>query len=299
MKYCMNCGTELPDEARFCPNCGTKQPESVEPVQKPVVQERPADEFNQEPTPNHVVEQTAPTSSYDEREEYNRLVRDEPKFVAIMKATTIKAFSSLANILVFIVWICYLAVPYITFTGEGVTGGEYQLSVYGSYPVSVTKGQASLLYSVSKKLGKAFSPNSGLDSGIQAQYYIPLFLGIIIIALTILGALLNGLRKGYRLREYKKDNGQTMYKELKTKQQWVIGVLFCITLMGLSIIQKFGWGDLEYKDDHHYYYGQITSNPANMVACIISGVICIILIIAITTVFHAIALKLTKKHFEK
>ena len=28
MKYCVNCGHELPDYAAFCSNCGTKQPEA-------------------------------------------------------------------------------------------------------------------------------------------------------------------------------------------------------------------------------------------------------------------------------
>ena len=299
MKYCMNCGTELPDEARFCPNCGTKQPESVEPVQKPVVQERPADEFNQEPTPNHVVEQTAPTSSYDERDTYNRLINNDPKFASIMKATTMKALSGLANILFIIVWICFLAVPYLTFTGEGVNGGQYQLSVYGdSFPISVNRFEANALYTISDRLGNAFSPNSSMNATIKAYFIIPLLLGIVLGALTILMSLLNGLRKGYRLKEYLKDNGQTMYKEMKSRQQWVIGVLICVVFIAISVIQKFGWEDLNYKDNN-YYYGQITSNPANMIACIISGVICIIFIVAITTVFHVLALKLTKKHFEK
>ena len=25
MKYCSNCGTQLPDEAKFCESCGTRQ----------------------------------------------------------------------------------------------------------------------------------------------------------------------------------------------------------------------------------------------------------------------------------
>ena len=31
MKYCSNCGTQLPDEAKFCENCGTRQQAAPEP----------------------------------------------------------------------------------------------------------------------------------------------------------------------------------------------------------------------------------------------------------------------------
>ena len=42
MKYCINCGSPLPDEAKFCSNCGFRQPEKEQPkVEEPVVEEEP------------------------------------------------------------------------------------------------------------------------------------------------------------------------------------------------------------------------------------------------------------------
>ena len=31
MKYCSNCGTQLPDEAKFCNSCGTQQLSAAQP----------------------------------------------------------------------------------------------------------------------------------------------------------------------------------------------------------------------------------------------------------------------------
>lgn len=42
MKYCINCGSPLPDEAKFCSNCGFRQPEKEQPkVQEPFVEDAP------------------------------------------------------------------------------------------------------------------------------------------------------------------------------------------------------------------------------------------------------------------
>ena len=46
MKYCINCGHELPDHAMFCSNCGTKQPEKnvkEEPVAEVQASNEPAE----------------------------------------------------------------------------------------------------------------------------------------------------------------------------------------------------------------------------------------------------------------
>jgi len=31
MKYCINCGVQIPEEAAFCPECGTANPKKEEP----------------------------------------------------------------------------------------------------------------------------------------------------------------------------------------------------------------------------------------------------------------------------
>ncbi|MDY6276505.1 MAG: zinc ribbon domain-containing protein [Bacilli bacterium] len=46
MKYCINCGSPLPDEAKFCSNCGFRQPEKEQPKvegpePEPIVEEAP------------------------------------------------------------------------------------------------------------------------------------------------------------------------------------------------------------------------------------------------------------------
>lgn len=53
MKYCINCGSPLPDEAKFCSKCGFRQPEKEQPmVEEPVVEEVPVvEEPVEEPEP--------------------------------------------------------------------------------------------------------------------------------------------------------------------------------------------------------------------------------------------------------
>lgn len=58
MKYCINCGSPLPDEAKFCSNCGFRQPEKEQPeVEEPEPNETPVvEEPVKEPEP--IVEET-------------------------------------------------------------------------------------------------------------------------------------------------------------------------------------------------------------------------------------------------
>ena len=53
MKYCINCGSPLPDEAKFCSNCGFRQPEKEQPeVEEPELNETPVvEEPVKEPEP--------------------------------------------------------------------------------------------------------------------------------------------------------------------------------------------------------------------------------------------------------
>lgn len=53
MKYCINCGSPLPDEAKFCSNCGFRQPEKEQPkVEEPELKETPVvEEPVEEPEP--------------------------------------------------------------------------------------------------------------------------------------------------------------------------------------------------------------------------------------------------------
>ena len=72
MKYCINCGSPLPDEAKFCSNCGFRQPEKEQPkVEEPVVEEAPVvEEPVQEPEPIveevPVVEEVVPEEPKEE-----------------------------------------------------------------------------------------------------------------------------------------------------------------------------------------------------------------------------------------
>lgn len=70
MKYCINCGSPLPDEAKFCSNCGFRQPEKEQPkVEEPVVEEVPAVEKPvKEPEP---IAQEAPV--------VEEVISEEPK----------------------------------------------------------------------------------------------------------------------------------------------------------------------------------------------------------------------------
>lgn len=50
MKYCIQCGEQLPDDARFCARCGYRQPEPAVPV-SPAPSDRPEDPVPQ-PAPD-------------------------------------------------------------------------------------------------------------------------------------------------------------------------------------------------------------------------------------------------------
>ena len=226
---------------------------------------------------------------------------EDPKFRAMMKASTMKYFSGLSNILLAIVVLLFVFTNYITFTGVDITDGEYQLMAAGafSFPFSVNRLTSATLYAVTDKMGKAFSPNEGLDTSIYANTYVVLIAGLILPALSVLGSILGALRKGYRLETYKKDNGKTLLKEIKSQQQWIIGVMFSVALMAMSIIQYIGWNDLEYTDGHHYFYGQIAADKTNMIATIVGGIFVIIVILGVCIPMHVIAWKTVKPHLEK
>lgn len=70
MKYCINCGSPLPDEAKFCSNCGFRQPEKEQPkVEEPVIEEAPVVE---EPVKE-------PESIIEEGSVVEEVVSEEPK----------------------------------------------------------------------------------------------------------------------------------------------------------------------------------------------------------------------------
>ena len=298
MKFCPSCGAQLPDEAKFCPSCGAKQPvldNTNAPVQE---QEQPQVVYNPNPTP---VNQTVPTQSTDERAEYERLMTTDPKFAAFMKASTMKSLGQLVNLLFVIVAIVYFSVNYLIFTGIDLDGsGKAFLDVLsgGTYPFAANKALVYEIYEYSNALGKAFSPSSSMDASITSTYIILLILTIAMVPVTVLVCLLNGLRKGYRLKAYLKDGGETSYKELKTKQNWLIGTMLSVVFMVTSVTQYIGWKDLNYSDGH-YLFGVITSDPSNMVACLVVGSICIVTIIAVSIVFQVLAVKMTKPYFEQ
>ena len=206
MKYCINCGAQLPDEAKFCPNCGSKQPDLANPAPQEVQQQ-------EQPVANdpvHTVQPTQtnfqqPVSNENERDEHNRLMSSNPKYAALMKATTMKWLSNLINGLFIILLIVYLSVNFLTFTGENMNGGQYILDIEsnGVYPFSVNRGQAFSLYEEVSLIGKAFSPSSSMNATIGSTFIIYLIFGLVMFALTVVLSLVNGLRKGYRLKEFK------------------------------------------------------------------------------------------------
>ena len=112
MKYCPNCGSQLPDEARFCPNCGTKQPNmenAPAPQPAPVVEPAPA---HQHP-PAQVKEPAQMTPA----QRYNYLKQNDERFKATIKVSFILRFVGLVTLLYIIPWlVCYLT-PVGTITG--------------------------------------------------------------------------------------------------------------------------------------------------------------------------------------
>ena len=78
MKYCINCGSPLPDEAKFCSNCGFRQPEKEQPkVEEPVVEEAPVvEEPVKEPEP---IAQEAPVVEEVVSEELKEEPQPEPE----------------------------------------------------------------------------------------------------------------------------------------------------------------------------------------------------------------------------
>ena len=301
MKFCPKCGAQLPDEAKFCSKCGAKQPQ-LENENVDVV--TPTPEPTSKPDNSPVPDTFTPNTQESDSELFQRLKRDDPRFNAIMKATTMKSLALLVNAIGFIVFMIFLLVPCLTFTGEGCTsdgliGLNATLVFDGTFPFSVNRFTAATLHNYSSALGKAFSPSSSMDAGIIANTYIILVFGLLINAMFILTALLNGLRKSYRLKEYKKDGGVVLYKELKTKPGWVLGVGPILFLIVDSVLRYIGWCDLTYKDGDTYLFGKITGDNANMIACIVSGVICSAIIIVVNAVMQIKATNIAKQYYEQ
>lgn len=301
MKYCPRCGAQLDDAANFCPKCGARQPDATvaAPIQREEVK------VNQEPVstsniPSSNVNQTSPSGESD-RDEYQRMIKEDPKFAAIMKATTIANLVSLSNILFIIVAIVFLATPFLILTGIDASGeGSMYAETYllRSLPTSVNRVEGQALVIWSDTIGKAFSPNSSLDASLKSFTIISEILIPVLSGVMILAALLNALPKGYRFRTYKTDNGKTLYNAYKKEQKWLMGVMVSLMFAAISVIQYIGWNDLEYKDGT-YYYGVMMADQTNFIATIIVAVIISAMILAANIVVKIITMKKLKPLFEE
>lgn len=128
MKYCINCGTQLPDEAKFCVKCGTPQPVAeakAEPAPAPVVEQAP------EVTPTPVVQpvENKPEEPQKQNEfikptvveEQPKKVRQKTDFSEVAKWKSVLTASLIAFGYLFLrIFLALLGIGSVFFTVTGI-----------------------------------------------------------------------------------------------------------------------------------------------------------------------------------
>lgn len=298
MKYCPNCGAQLPDEANFCPKCGAKQPDA----QLNNVVEEPAPQVTSivEPSP---ASQPAPTPAPQEpaqmtpAQRYNYLKQNDERFKATVKVAFILRFLGLISLLYIIPWlVCYL-VPVGTLTGIDVSDyGNNLMSASGkSFPHNFSMFEVQFVLRSWAKVGNyKLTPDDALSTNNMPG--IIWYFGFLFLPLLALVAII-GNPKSFILRTYEKDPKE-LYKVLKNNTVWLFGPCLSIIAMVNSIVTYVNCKDLDYSDGSHYFLGIIVENKAGLIAIIMVCVLFMIAMIAGSIVPRAILFNKLKKHYQ-
>ena len=267
MKYCPNCGAELPDEANFCPKCGAKQPDAQvekaveQPAQAPVAQ-----------TPN---QEASP------RQRYNDLVKNDELFKEIVNVRKKKYLFELICAAFFITWLVAMFVPVAKLTGNEMSAeGAYILSGLG-ITLPHEFGPYDLIELDTLSGNKALTPG-GLNSVYAVMMMI---IGIILLVLSIGFPFIKAFTgRSYVLKQYEEGKVKELINE--STKPFIVGSLFNIIVLVPSINLFIATNDINYvyKDSSRYIFGEMESIPSGFIAVIIVSLIMTALVLAASIV---------------
>ena len=299
MKYCPNCGAQLPDEANFCPKCGTKQPDAQpnNVVEEPKVQETPAPVVESAPQPARQPAQAQEPAQITPAQRYNYLKQNDERFKATVKVAFILRFLGLISLLYIIPWlVCYL-VPVGTLTGIDVSDyGNNLMSASGkSFPHNFSMFEVQFVLRSWAKVGHyKLTPDDALSTNNMPG--IIWYFGFVFLPLLALVAII-GNPKGFILRTYEKDPKE-LYKVLKNNTVWIFGPCLSIIAMVNAIVTYANCKNLDYSGGSHYFLGIIVENKAGLIAIIMVCVLFMIAMIAGSIAPRAILFNKLKKHYQ-
>ena len=276
MKYCPNCGSQLPDEARFCPNCGAKQPQMAEPPE-PVL------------APEPQVQVQNPEASPSQR--YRDLVRNDPVFKEIVVVRRKKALFELIFLVALIAWIVSMFVPVALFNGvNATTEGVMTMDALGK-----TLPHETCAYDLIAM--KAAAGNYALTPGGLGSVYAVLFsiIGPIMFALIVVFSILKAFTgKSYVLKQYESGKVKELIKE--TMNPSIVGGFFTIAMITPALNLFLSAHGEEYKDGKTYFYGEIESIPSGFIAVTVIVMLLAAMAIAGTIVIDNILSKKLKEY---
>ena len=276
MKYCPNCGAQLPDEARFCTSCGSKQPDApavaeAQPQAAPAVQP-----VNQEKSP---------------RERYSELYKNDEVFREIVNVRRKKYLFELIFAVCLISWIVCMFTPVALFNGHNATeqGAMIMSSIGKALPY---KTNAYDLIALDAAAGnKALTPG-GLGSVFAGLF---MFFGPVIVALSVAMPLVKAFTgRGYVLKTYEAGKVKELIKE--TVMPFWAGGAFSLIMIVPALNLFVSSNGEEYKDGKTYLFGEIESIPSGFVAVIIVVVLLTALSIAATAVIGSLITKKLKEY---
>lgn len=281
MKYCPNCGAQLPDEANFCPKCGAKQPN----VQVNEVVEEPAPQVAPAPATQPQNQEVSP------RQRYNDLVKNDPVFKEIVTVRKKKYLFELIFLVAFISWLVCMFTPVALFNGIDATAdGVSMMNAIGK--TLPHKTNAYDLIAIDALAGnKALSP-SGL-SAVFATFFM--IAGPIITALLVAMPLIKAFTgRSYVLKLYEEGKAKQLIKE--TVSPYWVGGAFNIIMITPALNLFLSTNGEEYKDGKTYIFGRVEGLTSGFVTVIIVVVLLTAISIAATAVIGNLLSKKLKEY---
>lgn len=287
MKYCPKCGAQLVDEARFCSKCGAPQPNMENETRRPDLFES-----NNEPVKKESSEMTP-------SERYHYLKENDDKFKEFTRVVFLLKFVGLIGLLFIVPFlVCYFT-PIGTFTGVNAQDyGNNLLAVAGkSYPYNFSNFDLAFTIKVwANNSTHKLTPDNSLNSNA----YINIFwvFGYLFVAVIVLVSML-GRPRGYVLKTYEKDQGQTLYKDIKNTLTMLSGPAFSIMSLVTVIGTYINCTDVTYKDDTQYLFGVVTGNKSGLITCIVVTVIFVAIMLAASIMLKKIICKKLNSYYKK
>ena len=334
MKYCIECGNQLVDEAKFCNKCGAKQP-----LKEPKGEEEKGDLKAQtkeeavikteEPEVVAIVEDKAIVSEKETKIELvnkevndsvsnqNQKVKDEKltledekyksmapsqRYEYLMQndeafKTVVKA--SKKRDLMSLANILFIVVSLVcAFMPYLVFTGNY--AHHAGIQILAEEGKSiPHKFGGLELFGYHLTANSfalAPNSGVNGIYPFMVFLfGFLFLAIMILAAFL-GSTRGFRLKEYEKGGIKGLIKGLGGKKNFS-GILVSLFPLTAMITTYFGAKDMEYNGDT-YLFGEIVVDKDGLVSAIAISVVMMIIMLVIGIIAQVMYKHKIKKYLK-